>query len=1063
MSGQLIGGVAGAAIGFYLGGPPGAQIGWAAGSMIGGALDPTRIDGPHLADRKVQVSTYGAAIPILYGGTAGSGNVIWSTDLVEHDVESEGKGTVTTSHTYTVSCAVLIGEGPIPSIRRIWADAKLVYDVSDSADSVAQAASAAFAQFFTFYQGTEDQLPDPTIEAALGAGEVPAYRGCCYIVFTDLPLEAYGNRIPNFKFEVSTEPTVVEVEEDLAPLVIGPWIETALGPRHFGDHLFRWDVDYDNEADAIAAMLADQPLATIYLGYYTSTNPWLDSFGHSGGSQDTINDGHGARYVYLAFNVEAPDYIIDNGLVDSSPLLCALLQTNGATPTDNKVRMYSATAHVYEAAGHQGLLRFNPGPGSSTVPGYSPPTQTNNCTNYDPVDGRFPVATVSGHRFIRVERVPSLVLQSCEAGLPSATEPAQVPGNPNFCISIDGDVTPNYQYVEESGTWLQLKAVSATSTTYASVPLGPTMLSSDPRNTQAFWEAEAAAAGVTGSYGTDFPQTVTTAGVGSWESTGVAEGAADLADIVTDICTRAGMPAGSPITFDVSALVGIEVQGFAVARQMPARQAILPLQQAFWWDFVESGRQIKAVLRGASSAVTIGLQDMGAAENGQSPVAVIPTRGQEAELPAVVSVAYPSRAAGYEPGTQRSRRVVTGSQQQTAVEMPVVMTDQRAANVADVLLYAAWTNRTERTWATTRKFAKYEPTDIVTLDDDEFTYQVRIIDRAESGGVIAWKGVDELPAAYDPNATPGNASGNGISGISFDGPTNLMLLDCPIVSSGHDDPGHYAAAAGYRPSWPGGTALKSVDGGSSYATAQNMPFRATIGYADTALGDWTGGNMVDEANTVDVRLHSGTVSSISASALLNGGNTALLGDEIIRFRTATLIEAGLYRLSGLLRARQGTEQHTGSHVADERFVLFNANVYRVAGTMAELDVAGLWKGVTYGQSADAVTAQSFTNTGIGLKPLAPVHLYATDIGGGEYRLTWVRRTRLDGKWRDIEVPLGETTESYTVEVLTGAVVQSTATTSATTLDVTADPGDVVNVYQMSSTIGRGFPATVTLT
>ena len=110
---------------------------------VGGALDPTRVDGPRLADRKVQVSTYGAAIPILYGGTAGSGNVIWSTDLVEHDVESDGKGgPVTTTHTYSVSCAVLIGEGPIAGIRRIWADAKLVYDAREDADAVTQAASA---------------------------------------------------------------------------------------------------------------------------------------------------------------------------------------------------------------------------------------------------------------------------------------------------------------------------------------------------------------------------------------------------------------------------------------------------------------------------------------------------------------------------------------------------------------------------------------------------------------------------------------------------------------------------------------------------------------------------------------------------------------------------------------------------------------------------------------------------------------------------------------------------------------------------------------------------------
>lgn len=52
------------------------------------------------------------------------------------------------------------------------------------------------------YLGTRDQMPDDIMEAALGVGEVPAYRGICYFVIDELQLADYGNTLPTFKVEV---------------------------------------------------------------------------------------------------------------------------------------------------------------------------------------------------------------------------------------------------------------------------------------------------------------------------------------------------------------------------------------------------------------------------------------------------------------------------------------------------------------------------------------------------------------------------------------------------------------------------------------------------------------------------------------------------------------------------------------------------------------------------------------------------------------------------------------------------------------------------------------------
>ena len=71
------------------------------------------------------------------------------------------------------------------------------------------------------------------------------------------------------------------------------------------------------------------------------------------------------------------------------------------------------------------------------------------------------------------------------------------------------------------------------------------------------------------------------------------------------------------------------------------------------------------------------------------------------------------------------------------------------------------------------------------------------------------------------------------------------------------------------------------------------------------------------------------------------------------------------------------------------------------------------------------------------------------------------------------VPLGETTESYELDILSGTTVVRTlaATTPAVLYAATAETADFgsaqsslsVRLYQLSAAVGRGFPASATLT
>lgn len=178
----------------------GRLIGAVAGSVIDRALfgGNTRrhSEGPRLAALDVMGSSEGAAIPRVYGRARISGQVIWATKLEEvirtrSESAGGGKGggprVTSTTYSYFANFAIGLCEGPIAGIGRMWVDGKQL-DLS--------------RYTYRVYRGDEDQLPDPLIEAKEAEGETPAYRGLAYVVFERLPLEKFGNRLPQISVEV---------------------------------------------------------------------------------------------------------------------------------------------------------------------------------------------------------------------------------------------------------------------------------------------------------------------------------------------------------------------------------------------------------------------------------------------------------------------------------------------------------------------------------------------------------------------------------------------------------------------------------------------------------------------------------------------------------------------------------------------------------------------------------------------------------------------------------------------------------------------------------------------
>jgi len=195
---------AGQAVGTFLGGPAGGVVGRAVGAFAGQVIDQELFganarerEGPRVQDLQVQASSEGAPIPRIFGRGRLAGQIIWATNFEEEistrTEKAGGKGssggskTKITEYSYYANFAVGLCEGPITRIGRIWADGKLL-DQSTLT--------------MRLYPGSEDQLPDSLIETKEGAGNTPAYRGLAYVVFDRLPLERFGNRLPQLSFEI---------------------------------------------------------------------------------------------------------------------------------------------------------------------------------------------------------------------------------------------------------------------------------------------------------------------------------------------------------------------------------------------------------------------------------------------------------------------------------------------------------------------------------------------------------------------------------------------------------------------------------------------------------------------------------------------------------------------------------------------------------------------------------------------------------------------------------------------------------------------------------------------
>ncbi|MEQ1788861.1 MAG: phage tail protein [Rickettsiales bacterium] len=539
-------------------------------------------------------------------------------------------------------------------------------------------------------------------------------------------------------------------------------------------------------------------------------------------------------------------------------------------------------------------------------------------------------------------------------------------------------------------------------------------------------------------------------------------GLSSLGQIVADLLKKVGYDS---TMYDTSRLTDI-VSGFVITNRQSVRSCLEQLATAYFFDCVESDGLLKFIKRGKVSSTTIDFSELVVQDS--SSDALTSTRTQELELPRQVDVIYLNRIADYQAGTQSSQRQTVKAVDYATVNLPIVLSDQEAKVVADVTLYNAWVGRVNYQFTVPPKYALLEPTDVITVTKDGAAYLMRVNStKLVRNGVQEISAVAEDVSSYDFYNPAGTGTPN-LQVPSSISATRLELLDLPAFPTDAVTDAYLRyGVVGLGEGWAGSAVYRSDDGGANYALMQMLTAQATIGAvlniipAGTIYG-W------DRSTTIDVLLTFGQLQSVTDIAVLNGANVCVIGEEIIQFQTATLLDTNKYRLSGLLRGRLGTDWAVASHAAGERFVLLTNAVAREMMASSGWGIGKKFKPVTIGSTLGATTAQDFTYFAKALKPYAPVHIVGSRSVGGDLTINWKRRTRIGGDWRDgVDVPLSEESERYEVEIMQGATLKRTITglTSPTTIYTAAqqvtDFGSAqssvsVRVYQLSAAVGRGY-------
>lgn len=1006
---------------------------------VTGFLDPaTKVLGPRLNDLKAPAADYGGISAYLEGTIRLAGHIIWCSDKQEVATTTEqskgGPGVENTVFTYKMDVLYELADVISDGIRRVFSNGKLVWTQAADATPASIIASDRTTRWeeMRFYSGDPAQLPDPDYEAAVGMGNAPAYRHRTIVFVKGLNLGGSG-QLPVLTFEV-----VVEGQQAFSAPTL--FAEVQQG----GDN----NTDFINVGSA--------PITEE--GFVVPVAQW-----DSGGVSDAVNwyqvSATGTVELLSARTEPAGATYWMSGTTDLPCYVAPYSAFVRCVHYDESLAAFVTTDFVYSGAVYS-FTRFARGEGcfvlGNHLNGAKPQTLVV-FSDSGAVVGESPsMGQYVHHMVIRNGKVYALanasqtifVLDLATMLFDSPiTPPAN--GGTGYSKIVFGDDGEMYIFISDGAVHKRVGATWQFVVSIVATDLNPSQFASTHAVLKgSVYSFTSRVAGPPGKHQL-------------WvASKRLASSVVSLADVVERLTERTGQLSASDIV--VTDLVADTVRGMALTQLAPIRSSMEMLGTAFFFDAAEVGEQIITKKRGGVSVRTLTPADLGMSEDGSEEP--FPRRKlNDIEFPKQVIVKFANFLADYQPGAEEGDRLVTKSTSNTAVELPLVLTPTEGKRIADVITTDLQTGLTTiGPVSLGTKHLDLIPTDVLTITDRlgrQYRTRVLQIDIVNFRPQLMLS-IDDATAVNSSAAT--DSAYTSSTAITLIGNVDFEVMDLPIMRNADDALGPYIAIN------KAAKVDKSVNN-TSFANLYSAADKTILGTATTILPNFTGGEGFDDFSTVTVDVGAGaTLASYTKVEIIEGtAPVYVIGEEVVYAAVATYVSDGVYRLSSFARGQRGTEAKKATHAAGEKVVLMavsGSGVRKVVDELPELNATRYYRATSIGNLVRP-GGRAFVDTGVALKPYAPVDLYV-DRAGASPVVRWNRRTRLLNSFlTTTEPPLGESSESYDAELysavnalLESATVAVPSWTPATTLVA----GQYVKVYQKSTVVGRGYAGQLTI-
>lgn len=549
-----------------------------------------------------------------------------------------------------------------------------------------------------------------------------------------------------------------------------------------------------------------------------------------------------------------------------------------------------------------------------------------------------------------------------------------------------------------------------------------------------------------------------------------------LADAVAKIMDHCEY---DPSEYDVSELNAC-FDGIKIPGPQSGIEMLEPL--LLFHDVIVSDQNstLKFTHRVLTEATEIGEDDLGTHSGREERVVALDiTDAANPSIPSEVIVTFVDRSREFQPGAVADSLRSFDIKNVQELKVPITMHNGQARALARRVLYSSAAERQEVSLVLPPKYLDLCEGDVVTMTVNGIDWRIRVKSVAIGANkLIRVTGVTEQIHTYEypdfeedvNNFLPGSYTPPEVDFEVFDGP--------PMNTSQLNEPGFFfgISPVDSEATFLGGAIFISPDD-VEYTAVEAVSTASTFGRCISKLKGptdktATGWALWDEETTFRVQIYSGSLDSATDDDILAGANRLIVGKEVVAFRTATLdstLSNGIkrYTLSGFLRGRRGTQSQMYSHGSKDPVLLLDSDVAFGKLDLTDRNVKRYFKGVPVG--ADAADIDEITKRldFVNLRPFSPVNLvlYRASPPGNDHVFTWQRRTRVPFNLLSGNIaPVGEGSETYTLEFLVGATVKRVvivANSSTYTLS-SADRSTygvlmpyILRVYQMSSAYGRG--------